>query len=132
MVQSSFTFARTLTAAAIVLIGVILSCLSVGAVNDAGPASRDDWRRTANGWERATAWSKPVLAAARINQPHYAGYRTFRGRFDTHPAGLALLQLVGALVALAAFRSSGAPATGRRPHWKAALARSFRASAFGS
>jgi hypothetical protein len=132
MVRVPFTFARTLTAAAIVLIGVILSCLTVGAVNDARPASQDDWRRTASGWERATTWSKPVLAAARINQPQYAGYRTFRSRFDTHPAGLALLQLVGALIALAAFRSSGAPATGRRPHWKAALARSFRASAFGS
>jgi len=51
------------------------------------------------------------------------------GRIDTHPAVLALTELVVALLGLYAFRSTRTlPAATQLP---ALIARSFRASAFG-
>src|SRR4029077_16866982 len=105
MVQSPHTRARIAAAGAIMLIGAALSCLSVGAFSSAAPSHHDDWRRTANGWERTASGPKTAALPAKNNASQPATYREFHGRFDTHPAALALLQLVGALGALAAFRS---------------------------
>ncbi len=132
MTHSPSTLAGPATAGTIVLIGVVLSCLSVGTFQAAPSAHHDEWRRTAHGWERAAAWAKPASLSAKSNQPKRVSSSGFSGRFDTHPAALALVQLVGALTALAAFTPFSACVTAHRPHWKAVLARSFRASAFGS
>ena len=129
----SFLSHRHLAAGvAMALIAAIVTCLTVSGSNSSDPAQHDNWRRTAHGWERTTAWPKPPPKPATNSRPQRPSFHASRSRFDTHPAGLALLQLAGSLAALAVFRSALAPATTRRPHWKAILARSFRASAFGS
>jgi hypothetical protein len=86
----------------------------------------DPWRRTAHGWEQTTDWQ--VSAIARPT----ATVTTARPRFDSHPAALALVQVVGTLLALYGFPvGASQPASGSR-NWLDLLARSFRASAFGS
>jgi hypothetical protein len=90
----------------------------------------DQWRRTAAGWERATQWPTAIglrrvstaLQASSAKAPTPA-------RYDTHPAVLALLQIVGTLTALRMFAS---PAPQSFRGWLAMLTQSFRASAFGS
>jgi hypothetical protein len=89
----------------------------------------EEWRRTAQGWERSTMWlvvasgpaesikSSPARVSAKI-------------RFDTHPIVLAFVQVVGTLLAFFA-----AAAYRQRPEHGgllSAILRSFRASAFGS
>jgi hypothetical protein len=132
MAQAPLTLARVATAGTIVLIGVVLSCLSVGAFDPTPSVRRDDWRRTENGWERKSAWSRPAVLFAKRSLPKHQTTVSIHTRFDTHPAALALIQVVGALSALAAFAPLRALGKAHRPHWKATLARSFRASAFGS
>jgi hypothetical protein len=87
----------------------------------------DDWRRTATGWEHVGHWEHPI---DRFNLPLPA-HSDKAGRFDTHPAVLALLQLVVALLALNAFPRIPARAASSSGNLVALLARSFRASAFG-
>ena len=132
MSQAPLSLARVATTGTIMLIGAVLSCLSVGAFDPAPSVRSDDWRRTANGWELTSTWFRPIAPSAKDSQPKHHATASISTRFDTHPAGLALLQLVGGLTALAAFAPLPASATSHRPHWKVALARSFRASAFGS
>jgi hypothetical protein len=80
----------------------------------------------AHGWEQTTDWQ--VSAIARPT----ATVTTARPRFDSHPAALALVQVVGTLLALYGFPvGASQPASGSR-NWLDLLARSFRASAFGS
>src|SRR5205823_5742326 len=113
---------------------------------------------TADGWERVSRWpsgAKGVGSRLR-KSPATVGYfssqstpdslttgrrsgrpastpRTHaaRGRLDTHPAALALAQLIGTLLALMAFASPSASGQHREPGWLAVFARSFRASVFG-
>lgn len=102
-------------------------------------AAADDWRRTANGWERTQSWpvaaSRPwQLFAARhlppTASPTAARVATRSSRLEMHPATLALAQLSVSILALAFFGR-----THQNPlHFSSlftAIARSFRASAFG-
>jgi len=113
---------------------VISGCLVIGfSAPDRSlvkhDVQQDDWRRTANGWERISAWPTFTFdMAPRRPQPTPATPHA-QHRFDTHPAVLALLQLVGVLLALVAF---GSQSSRNQEDWKSLLARSFRASAFGS
>jgi hypothetical protein len=95
--------------------------------------SRDDWRRTVHGWEHNDRW----LSAARTRQSFeppraYAkGFAHNGRRTDAHPAALALAQLVGSMLALAIFSPRGRSMLSETS-LTAILARSFRASVFGS
>lgn len=94
----------------------------------------DDWRRTAGGWERTSAWDLPmsehgyrVIHSA--SNARLKGFGPIRG---IHPLTLAAGEFFAALVAIAAYN---------RPFWTAArwslkrglaiVYKSFRASAFG-
>jgi hypothetical protein len=117
---------------AIVLMASV-ACLFLGWVFLAGPKLQpDDWRRTANGWERNSHWQASAAASdfrdSRVG-PATKGPRA--GRIDTHPAVLALMQLVGALLALYAFPPRSSPSWLPGGRWSALLAESFQASAFG-
>src|SRR5262245_3068574 len=127
MAHAPLTHTRLAAAGAIVLIGLALSCLSVGGFGSPPPVRHDDWRRTAHGWERSTAWQIPAVPRLNANQSQKPKNTANQTRFDTHPAALALLQLVGALTALAYFTPTAAVKSTRGPHWKTALSRSFRA-----
>ena len=100
----------------------------------------DDWRRTANGWERVHSWptatsrSWPLFGIhnEKVSAPTVSPRAANRySRLDTHPAALALAQLLASVFALTLFSN---------PHQNplcpasllTAIARSFRASAFGS
>src|SRR5262249_14208821 len=91
----------------------------------------DGWRRTAQGWQYVGTWesnaswreSTPLSAVSKAPAPA-ARHHT---RWDTHPAVLALAQVVIAIAALATF----AVQRQQRVSWPALIARSFRASAFG-
>jgi hypothetical protein len=100
----------------------------------AGPkrpeGNADQWRRTAAGWERATQWPTAIgLAPDRTALTARSAKPATHQRYDTHPAVLALLQIVGTLTALRMF---AAPAPQSFRGWLAMLSQSFRASAFGS
>ena len=112
---------------AALLVSLIAGIFAVGTGNPL--KSTDDWRRTPTGWEHRSAWSPgaDTIAAHRRLEPATAR----SARLDTHPAGLALLQLVGALLSLAVFGPQGRRLLKERP-FSALLARSFRASVFGS
>jgi hypothetical protein len=127
-VLDRFRFAACMT---IMLIAAVLGSLTIGSYGSAPGAARDDWRRTANGWERAAAWPKSIAHSAANLRSQAPGKPIFQGRFDTHPAALALAELVGSLIALAVFASPSRAKTGHI-HWTTILSRSFRASAFGS
>ena len=93
------------------------------------PAAKSEWRRTSAGWERVDHWPRTnEIARSRQQTSNHHGVAR---RIDTHPAVLALTQLVGSLLGLAIFRSHR-----RSPLTvvaiSAAITRSFRASAFGS
>jgi hypothetical protein len=109
---------RLLVLLAIAFLAFNLACLS--------PA--DDWRRTATGWQRMSDWSMSASTFALAADQTLPVARNI-GRIDTHPAVLALGELVAALLGLYAFRSSRILPAAR--HWPALIARSFRASAFG-
>src|SRR4051812_3989475 len=62
-------------------------------------SSRDEWRRTAHGWERSGPWL--VAASDPIASPQKPAIKLpATARLDTHPIGLAFAQLVGTLLAL--------------------------------
>jgi len=131
MVRLLFDRFRFTASVAIILLAAALATLTVGSFGSAPPTARDDWRRTANGWERAAAWPKAIAHSAANLRSQAPGTPIFHGRFDTHPAALALAELVGSLIALAVFASPSRAKTGHI-HWTTILSRSFRASAFGS
>jgi hypothetical protein len=92
----------------------------------------DNWRRTANGWERTTNW-RPVGLVNLIRPPAdpHATKPADGSRIDTHPAALALVEIVGALVALYVFPAQHSELVWAARNLPAAISRSFRASAFG-
>jgi len=120
-----FAASRAAVGAIVLLAGLIFVSQAT-----AKPAA-DDWRRTAHGWERSSDW--PKIARHRIEarqlQPLAAIHST--ARIDVHPAALALFQLTASLLVLAASRA-GATANATSPSLGTLVARSFRASAFGS
>src|SRR5262245_52137274 len=103
MSRAPLTNTRLAAAGAIVLTAIALSCLSVGGLGSPPTAGRDDWRRTAHGWERTTAWRISAAPDRKINPAQTSKKAAKYTRFDTHPAALAFVQLIGALTALAAF-----------------------------
>jgi hypothetical protein len=117
-----------------------IAVLFLGALGLAGyiplggsPSSGDEWRRTANGWERIGHWQTTTASMALDRTPlTNSSPGAVIGRFDTHPAGLALVQLVAVLLALYSFPSRLHPSAASHDGWLTLLARSFRASAFGS
>src|SRR5262245_15228089 len=84
------------------------SCLLTASRLTATPqanfsATADDWRRTANGWERIHAWPTAASRAwplfsgrqQQTNTSATASHAATRpSHLDTHPAALALAQLV--------------------------------------
>jgi hypothetical protein len=122
IVANSRSFFRPLAA-------IVIVCVALMALFQVDLSSRDEWRRTAHGWERSGAWlvaaSDPV---ASLEKPLI--HLPAKTRFDTHPIALAFGQLVGTLLALFAV----APKTERTQHGglRSVISRSFRASVFGS
>jgi hypothetical protein len=119
---------------ALLLAGLLWGLFWVG--RDGRVSSTDDWRRTANGWERTSNWSSTAWGATnRQVGESQTGFviraLNHRRRIDAHPAALALLQLIGSMLALAAFSPRGREILTDRPFF-ALIARSFRASVFGS
>jgi hypothetical protein len=103
--------------------------------NSSGTA--DDWRRTANGWERTQSWSSPsawslfqTKATSAPAKPLRRPARSYT-RLDTHPAALALVQLLASIFALTLFRDPQQNPV-RLSCLPDIIARSFRSSAFGS
>jgi hypothetical protein len=96
----------------------------------------DDWRRTAHGWERVSGWSHAVRSpaftgsTASLRPPAQRSIRSVN-RTDTHPAALALAQLIGSMLSLAIFSPRGRSLLGETSCTEL-LGRSFRASVFGS
>jgi len=98
--------------------------------------SSDDWRRTARGWERSGHWTsndRPVFRKELAESSHRFTERFVESgrRLDAHPAALALAQLTGSMLALAVFSPRGRSILKETP-FSVLLARSFRASMFGS
>ena len=99
------------------------------------PSAADDWRRTNVGWERAGQWK--MFASAQVSMPERDSDKNrdrqamSLQRLDTHPAVLALLQLVGVLVAVASYPAQGTLQAPAAPALGATVSKSFRASAFG-
>lgn len=100
----------------------------------------DDWRRTANGWERVHSWPTATsrswslfgIRNEKVSAPTVSPRAVTRySRLDTHPAALALAQLLASVFALTLFRN--APQSPLRlSSLFEAIYRSFRSSAFGS
>src|SRR5262245_35340374 len=108
---------------------VVVGCFLIGwSLLSMPKNSVDDWRRTAQGWEwmpgTASAFERPAIAEVDLNVK--------RIRVDTHPAVLALFQLVATFLALSAFRHGRTQSVGNIREWTVVVGRSFRASAFGS
>jgi len=114
-------------AVAALLVGLVAGIFAT----DAGSPlkSFDDWRRTPSGWERRSAWSAGAEGTTTHRRVESAAGKS--SRLDTHPAALALLQLVSALLSLAVFGPQGQRLLKEKPV-SVLLARSFRASVFGS
>jgi hypothetical protein len=111
----------------------VIGCALVGWLHLSPPIrSGDEWRRTADGWERTGHWEQQSSAGSAFERPLNAERMGKKVRFDTHPAVLALFQLVATFLALKAFPYGRERSITAAGEWKALLARSFRASAFGS
>jgi hypothetical protein len=108
-------------------------CLLYGCASPIEHIHHDDgWRRTASGWERTLDWHSVRLASfIRPSADSPPGVRVAGSRMDTHPAALALLELLGAMLALFAIPSQRVQLLSALASLPAAIARSFRASAFG-
>ncbi|MHB0961442.1 MAG: hypothetical protein ACYC6N_26285 [Pirellulaceae bacterium] len=111
----------TLTLALLLVIGYVASRAGLPAVCSSGTVSigqEDGWRRTAQGWEQNTRWNVPAM------QPAPASSQRF-----LHPAIIAGLQLLVALLMLcldhAAHRAHG----GVRPRCEDAAAQNSRCPA---
>lgn len=139
-------FRWSLLAAPLIILFVahLLTCGRLTAKPQAASQSKplaanasDDWRRTANGWERNHSWPTAISPAWRlfhINAFASTTSRTqasSRPRLDTHPAVLALAQLFASILVLSLFRSPQ-QASPSLSALLATISRSFRASAFGS
>jgi len=111
------------------VVGLVIMCLLVMAWLPADFSSREEWRRTAQGWERSGGWlvaaSGPVESLQR--PPVHAAAKV---RLDTHPVVLAFARLISTLLAIFAT----APLADRPLHGGliSVISRSFRASVFGS
>jgi len=110
--------------------GLALILLGIAAL---WPSRGDDWRRTANGWERALHWEVGASTFSLQATSQKPGHSLAQpARVDSHPAVIALVELVFSLLGLYWFPFGSSAATAFHcPNWRALLVRSFRASAFG-
>lgn len=118
---------------AALIVGVAAGSLLTALSATHRRATDDAWRRTASGWERIDRRPTAQTKAAAKSEPSQRLLPADdNNRWDTHPAALALAQLIGALVILR-FIPRGAsfnPGVWRRT--TAAIAHSYRASFFGA
>src|SRR5688572_25538602 len=114
---------------AMIASALVGACIIALVDSPARPSSADDWRRTATGWERASHWRSPAIL---ITSDEPARHVSNSGRFDTHPAVIALLQLTATLFVLSAYPARKSVISENRIAFPTQIARSFRASAFGS
>jgi len=122
VVANRRTFFRPL-AAIVAASVVLLTLLQVDF------SSREEWRRTAHGWERSSAWLVAASGPA-ASLPKQSVQSPANFRLDTHPIVLAFVQVLGTLLALFTVAPNAAwPSHGGL---LAAISRSFRASVFGS
>jgi hypothetical protein len=113
---------------AALIAGTIGTLLIFPARHSQPTASADPWRRTAKGWEKID--STHAARPERVWQSATAPQRS--PRLDTHPAVVALGQILTVLLALAAFPPGRRQQAWAIESWSKAIRRSFRASAFGS
>ena len=120
-------FSSSEIVSAIIVAASVGMCAIVFIDPQAPSTSADDWRRTASGWERSNTWQ---IAASQptVSQPSPPA----RGRFDTHPAVIALAQLTAGLLVLASFPVQQKRSENPDFAFSARIAQSFRASVFGS
>jgi hypothetical protein len=113
------------------LLGLCLIGSSCGSCWADGLNADDGWRRTASGWERRKDWALidkgSVLYLASAGGPIAASIR-----WDTHPAVLALVQIVVVVVGYATFPAQRRVGNATENSWRDAVAQSFQASVFGS
>ena len=81
--------------------------------DDANARSEDHWRRTTAGWEYVASWDSPTFV-----ERSDAGLL----RWDSHPAGLALVQLLAVVMAFAVFPPLAARASRRSSREQSSLA----------
>src|SRR4051794_28466138 len=120
-----FAASRAAVAAMVLLAGLM------GASRANAKPAADDWRRTSHGWERSSDWPKMARVHTTTRSLQSRAPTPSAARLYPHPAVLALFELAGSLLFLAAGRS-GAKANTASPSLGTLVARSFRASAFGS
>src|SRR4051794_19927705 len=81
------------------LMAIVAVCVVLMMLFQVDLSSREDWRRTAHGWERSGPWL--VAATGQIASSQKPTTKLpATARCDTHPVGLAFAQLVGTLLAL--------------------------------
>jgi len=96
-------------------------------------SSGDEWRRTADGWQRIADWPSAKVSGRFVQASSARAVdRVQSARLDTHPAVLALVELVAILLALYSFPFGRQRPLTPRDGWIRFLARSYRASVFGS
>lgn len=105
---------------------VVCIFLSDSLHHSAQAARTDQWRRTAQGWERISSWNVLRASPNAEKSPNASS----KWRSDSHPAALALLQI--ALIALGYYKFPPTrPTTKDAASWRTTLRNSFRASMFG-
>jgi hypothetical protein len=75
-----------------VSICVVLLASASNATENGGD---DAWRRTGNGWEHVATWTE--------SKPRYSNNSVSSFRLDSHPAALALVELLAVVGGFAAF-----------------------------
>src|SRR5262245_49423542 len=102
---SSIFLSRFAALGAVALVATVVGSLAIGLLATSQPTKQDDWRRTSNGWERASSWPRGLRWRVANERVHRAVPLAASTRFDMHPAALALAQLVATLLGLVAFAS---------------------------
>jgi hypothetical protein len=105
---------------------VICIFLSDSLHHSAVAAKSDEWRRTAEGWERISSWHTPRASQNAAKSPN----RSLKWRSDSHPAALALLQIALIALGYSTFPPTQPPKNSAAS-WRTSLRNSFRASMFG-
>src|SRR5262245_42092092 len=102
---SSVFLSRFAALGAVALVATVVGSLAIGSLATSHATKQDDWRRTSNGWERASGWPRALRRPVANERANSAVPRPASSRFDMHPAALALAQLVATLLGLVAFAS---------------------------
>ena len=113
-------------------LGVFMSALSPSSAKNAATAD-DGWRRTTAGWEHTDVWNSGWASFFRRSPPVEGSPLKSAARYDSHPAALALAEIILIILGFYAFpiRRAGTEG-GSAQSWQARIVASFRASAFGA